>query len=172
MEELTVARVRRAHGLDGEVLVQAVTDDGAEIFVPDRSLSVRRAGRDEANAVLTVVTSRPHRGGFLLTFREIEGREAAERLLGAELLLHRDELRPLEDDEYFLHDLVGLEVVDEAAGTIGVVKDVYDAAGTWLAGVELDGRERLVPLRPETVRRVDVEAGRIEMSLPDGLLEL
>lgn len=172
MEELTVARVRRAHGLDGEVLVQTVTDDGAEIFVPDRPLSVRRAGRNGEHGVLTVATSRPHRGGYLLRFREIEGREAAERLLGAELLLHRDELRPLEEDEYFLHDLVGLEMVDETAGSIGVVKDVYDAAGTWLAGVEHDGREHLVPLRPETVRRVDVKAGRIETALPDGLLEL
>jgi 16S rRNA processing protein RimM len=172
MEELTVAWVRRAHGLDGEVLVKTETDDGAEIFVPDRPLSVRRAGRDAADEVLTVTTSRPHRGGFLLRFREIAGREAADRLLGAELRLHRDELRPLAEDEYFLHDLVGLEIVDEAAGRLGVVKDVYDAAGHWLAGVEVDGREHLVPLRPETVRRVDVEAGRIETTLPPGLMEL
>lgn len=172
MEELTVARVRRAHGLDGEVLVQAQTDDGDQIFVPDRPLSVRRAGREALNGVLTVATSRPHRGGYLLRFREVEGREAAERLLGAELLLHRDELRPLEENEYFLHDLVGMEVVDEAAGSIGVVRDVYDASGHWLAGVVLDGREHLVPLRPETVHRVDVEAGRIDVSLPEGLLEL
>jgi ribosomal 30S subunit maturation factor RimM len=62
--------------------------------------------------------------------------------------------------------------VDEAAGRLGVVKDVYDAAGHWLAGVEVDGREHLVPLRPETVRRVDVEAGRIDTTLPPGLMEL
>lgn len=173
MDVLTVARVRRAHGLAGEVLVHAETDDGAEVFRAERRLAVRppQGGRIPFDA-LTVVESRPHRGGFLLRFREIADREAATRLSGAELLLEREALRPLEEDEYFLHELVGLEVVDAERGRIGPIVDVYDTAAQVLAAVRVEGRELLFPLRPEMVRSVDMEGRRIEVELPAGLLEL
>lgn len=173
MDVLTVARVRRAHGLAGEVLVHAETDDGAEVFRAERRLVVRapRGGRTPFDEV-TLVESRPHRGGYLLRFREIADRETAQALLGAELLMEREELRPLADDEYFLHELVGLDVVDAEQGAIGPIVDVYDAGGQVLAAVRIEGRERLFPLRREMVRSVDMEARRIEVALPGGLLEL
>lgn len=173
MDVLTVARVRRAHGLAGEVLVQAETDDGVEVFRAGRRFDVRAPrGAKVGPGELTVTESRPHRGGFLLRFREVADRETAERLQGAELLMDRDDLRPLEDDEYFLHELVGLEVVDEAHGSLGPVLEIYDTAGQVLASVTVDGRERLLPLRRETVRHVDREARRIDVTMPSGLLEL
>jgi len=173
MDVLTVAHVRRAHGLTGEVLVQVETDDGADIFCADRRFEVRSPrGATTALRELTITESRPHRGGFLLRFREVVDRESAEGLRGAELLLDREELRPLEDDEYFLHELVGLEVVDEGYGSLGPILEIYDAAGQLLALVKIDGRERLLPLRRETVRRVNREARRIEVTMPTGLLEL
>lgn len=173
MEALTVARVRRAHGLAGEVLVHAETDDGDEVFVADRRFAVRAAVGEAAPVrELTLRESRPHRGGWLLRFAEVGDRPSAEALRGAELQLARDELRPLEDDEYFLHELVGLEVVDEERGSVGPIVEVYDTAGQVLAAVRVEGRERLIPLRSEIVRRVDVEARRIEVELPGGLLEL
>lgn len=173
MDVLTVARVRRAHGLAGEVLVHAETDDGDAVFIPERRLAVRppRGGRTPFDE-LTVVGSRPHRGGYLLLFREIGDREAAGTLLGAELLLEREELRPLAEDEYFLHELVGLEVVDAERGNIGPIVDVYDTAAQVLATVRVEGREVMFPLRREMVRGVDVEARRIDVELPAGLLEL
>ena len=173
MDVLTVAHVRRAHGLAGEVLVHAETDDGDEVFVPGRRLAVRTAaGRRTPHTELTLVGSRPHRGGYLLSFREVADREAAEALLGAELLLDREALRPLEEDEYFLHELVGLSLVDGTLGELGRIDEVYDAAGQLLASVRIDGKERLVPLRRETVVGVDREARRIDVALPAGLLEL
>lgn len=173
MDGLTVARVRRAHGLAGEVLVQAETDDGAEVFRPDRRFEVRGPrGAAIGYRRLTLTDSRPHRGGYLLRFREVVDRGGAEALLGAELLVDRDELRPLAEGEYFLHELVGLEVVDETHGSLGAIREVYDTAGQVLASVKVDGRERLLPLRRETVRRVDREARTIAVAMPAGLLEL
>ena len=173
MHVLTVARVRRAHGLAGELLVHAETDDGAEVFTADRRFGVRAPGGAEAVVrELTLVESRPHRGGYLVKFREIVDREAAEKLLGAELVLDRDELRPLDEGEYFLHELVGLEVRDERQGSLGPIVEVYDTTGQVLAAVRVDGRERLFPLRREFVRKIERTAGRIDVALPDGLLEL
>lgn len=178
MEELMVARIKRAHGLVGEVLVHAETDDGAEVFGVERRFAVRpRPGKVPATAPpvlreVTLMESRPHRGGYLLRFREIGDRDAAQRLVGAELLLEREELRPLAEDEYFLHELVGLEVVDRERGSLGPVEDVYDASGQPLASVRIDGREQLIPLRREMVDGVDMDARRIDVSLPRGLLDL
>lgn len=178
MGEFTVARVKRAHGLAGEVLVHAETDDGDEVFGIERRFAVRpKRGKVPATAPpiareVTLLESRPHGGGYLLRFREIADRDAAQRLVGAELLLERDELRPLAEDEYFLHELVGLEVVDRERGSIGPVEDVYDASGQPLASVRIDGREQLIPLRREMVDGVDMEARRIDVRLPSGLLDL
>lgn len=173
MDVLTVARVRRAHGLAGELLVHAETDDGAEVFRVDRKFGLRvERGRETVVREVTLVESRPHRGGYLLRFREIVDRDTAQTLLGAELVLERDDLRPLDEDEYFLHELVGLDVIDERQGSLGPIVDVYDTAGQVLAAVRVDGRERLFPLRREFVRNVDMEARHVDVALPDGLLEL
>lgn len=173
MDVLTVARVRRAHGLAGEMLVHAETDDGAEVFQAERRFRVRLGhGAETVVREMTLIESRPHRGGYLLRFREVVDRDTAQTLLGAELLLEREDLRPLAEDEYFLHELVGLDVLDERQGSLGPIVDVYDTGGQVLAAVRVGGRERLFPLRREFVQKVDMDARRIEVALPDGLLEL
>lgn len=172
MDEITVARIRRTHGLAGELQVQSETGDGTETFQPGRRFKVRIIGRETPHTTLTLEMSRPHKGGFLVRFAEVSDLEDARRLLGAELLLGLDELRPLDEGEFFLHDLVGLEIVEPDGCSLGTIADVYDAGGQILAAVVLDGREQLFPIRPETVRRIDIEAGTIEVSLPAGLLEL
>jgi 16S rRNA processing protein RimM len=172
MNELIVARIGKPHGLDGELLVRSVTADGESVFQPGRQFRVRRTGEEGPGETLTLEQSRPHRGGFLLRFAEIADRDVGRGLLGAELLVTLDELRPLEDGEFFLHDLVGLEIIEADGNQLGRITDVYDAAGQLLASVDVEGRERLFPVRSETVRRIDLEAGTIEVSLPVGLLEL
>ncbi len=173
MDVLTVARVRKAHGLAGEVLVHAETDDGAELFQAERRFGMRiERGTETVVREVTLIESRPHRGGYLLRFREIGDRDTAQTLLGAEIVLGREDLRPLDEDEYFLHELVGLDVIDERQGSLGPVVDVYDTAGQVLAAVRVDGRERLFPLHREFVRSVDMEARTVEVALPSGLLEL
>lgn len=127
---------------------------------------------DAPDAMLTLEQSRPHKGGYLLRFAELANRDASHRLLGAELLVAVDELRPLEDGEFFVHDLVGLEIIEVDGRQLGRIADVYDAAGQLLAAVDVGGRERLFPVRSETVLRIDLESGTIEVSLPAGLLEL
>lgn len=167
--------MRRAHGLSGEVLVYVDTDDAPDVFRLERRFGVRakRSGEDRPSPCeVTLLESRPHRGGLLLRFAEVTGRDAAEALVGAELVVERDELRPLEEGEYFLHELVGLEVVDERAGELGPVAEVYETAARPLAAVRIDGKERLFPLHGEVVRKVDLEERRIEVTLPPGLLDL
>jgi len=172
MDELTVARIGRPHGLAGEFLVRSETDDGPDVFLPGRRFLLRFTRQDLPDKALTLETSRPHKGGFLLKFAEVSDVESARRLMGAELALPSDELRPLDEGEFFLHELVGLDIVEVGGRRLGTIADVYDTAGQLLAAVDIEGKQLLFPVRRETVRRIDMDAGTMEVSLPVGLLEL
>ena len=166
-----VARLLKAHGLDGEILASIDTGDPEFVFVPGREFRfVEPTGSPMRS--LTLETARPHKGGYLLRFREIGDREAVDVVRGREITVPPDALRPLEENEFFLHDLVGLEAWREGGERIGAVSEVYELGGRILLGVEVQGDEKLVPFRPELVRSVDRESGRVWIDPPPGLLEL
>ena len=170
MDEIVVALVRRAHGLEGEVHVELATGDPDHVFVEDRRLTlVRSDGRDAVG--LTLASARRHKGGLLLRFREIADRTAAESLRGAELTLPEDELRELDENEFFLHDLVGYEVVRSDGRPVGEVVTSYETGAQLLLGIRDGGREVLVPFGRQLVTEVDREARRIVIDPPPGLLE-
>jgi len=170
--EIAVARLVRAHGLGGEILANPTTSDAETIFAPGRVFQVTEGGPEEAPTELVLASARPHKGGFLLRFDGYVDREGAESLRGLEIGLPEEELRPLEEDEFFLHQLVGLEAWRTGGERIGPVLDVYELGGQVLLGIESEGRERLVPFRREMVERVDLEARRVWIDPPPGLLEL
>lgn len=172
MDAIVVARLRKAHGLEGEILASIDTGDPGLIFVPGREFGLAEQPTGHPIRSLTLLTARPHRGGYLLRFREIGDRQAVDRVRGLEITVPADALRPLEEDEFFLHELVGLEAWREGGDRIGAVIEVYDLGGQILLGVDVQGQERLVPFRPEMVRNVDRTAGRVWIDPPPGLLEL
>ena len=171
MDMVLVASVSRAQGLTGQVQVRLETDEPERVFTSGRIFSV-----DEPPlglpARLTLESARPHGRGWVLTFEEIGERAVAERYAGRRLLLPIEELPRLEEDEYFLHELVGLEVRDETRGSVGRVTAVYEVAGRPLLEVHDGDRERLVPFGEEFVSRVDREAGVMWIEAPEGLLDL
>lgn len=171
MERIVVARVSRAHGLAGALHLKSETDYPEEVFAPGRSLRVE-TDRFGLPRSLTVVSAAPHAGGWLVHVEELEDRRMAEEYRGALLYLSREELRDPGEGEYFLHDLVGLEVVDEETGALGRVRQVYEGPAGAILGVSVEGEEKLVPFSRETVEEVDLGGGRIRVRLPAGLLEL
>jgi len=170
MVELVVAKVRKAHGLDGEVLVELATDDPDDVFRAERVFGVRGGGSRGPHR-LTLTGTRRHKGGLLLEFQEIRNRTEADRLRGMELCLPVDELRPLDADEFFVHELVGYVVERSGGEVIGEVVTSYETGAQLLLGVESEGGEVLVPFGRQLVREVDREARRIVIDPPPGLLE-
>lgn len=170
MDELVVARVRRAHGLGGEVLVELLTGDPDEVFVEDRCFRIA-GGRGEGPGRLSLAGVRRHKAGLLLRFQEISDRAGAEHLRGSELTLRADELRPLDEDEYFLHDLVGYSVVRSGGDRVGEVATSYETGAQLLLGVATGAGEVLIPFGRQLVTEVDREGRRIVIDPPPGLLE-
>ena len=169
--QLVVGRVGRPHGLRGEVTVEVRTDDPGQRFMAGSSLATVPAERGP----LKVAGSRWHSGRLLVRFAGYEDRDAAEELRDTILAIDSDELEPLEDpDDFYDHDLIGLQVVTAVGDPVGAVSDVLHYGQDMLViegtGTR-SGAEILVPFVAAIVPEVDVAAGRLVIDPPPGLLD-
>lgn len=172
---VTVGRIGKAHGLRGEVSVEAWTDDPegrfsvGTVFVTGPAAAARPAA-------LTVAGVRLRSGRWLLRFDGVDDRTAAEALRGTHLLLEARDRPVLDDpDDFYDSDLIGLQARTPDGGVLGQVSDVvHGPAGDYLV-VELTGppaREHLVPFVSEIVPVLDVANGYVVVDPPEGLFEL
>ncbi len=166
---VVVGRIGRAHGIKGEVLIDVRTDEPEQRLGPG---AVLVTDPTEVGP-LTIAAGRVHSGRLLLRFAGVEDRTAAELLRGTVLLadVDPDEL-PDEDDEWYDHQLVGLDVVRVDGSVVGEVREVLHLPmQDVLAITRPDGDEVLVPFVAAMVPEVDVAANRLVIDPPAGLLE-
>ena len=170
-EWLTVARLTRTRGLRGEVVAHLTTDfpealaERKEVFLWD--------GETEPRPV-KVERARFHKNTLLFQFDGINTIEAAEPLVGLEIQLPRTEATPLPAGAHYLHDLAGCRVVETGTGNaLGEVREVEGTPGNFrLAVATPEGKELLIPFTEEFCPRIDTDAKVIEVTLPNGLLDL
>lgn len=148
--------------------------DVPDRFAPERVLQV--LSPEGAPRRLTIASVRPHRGALLIWFEEVVDRDGVESLRGAILAVGRDEVPRAPDDTYYYFQLVGCRVRDIREGELGEVVDVAEDGGGVLLIVD-DGERRVpIPFVRDMVRRVEPRGsgseGRIELELPEGLLEI
>jgi len=176
-EFIIVGRVRKAHGIRGEVVVEAITDAPDAVFAAGRRVFAGTVAGDLApnRTELHVASSRPFNEGLLVAFSELPDRTVAETWRGRYLLLPAGELPPPSDEEVYIHELLGMRVELETGEVVGTVLDTYDLP----QGLALDVR-RAPPREAETVlilydertiASVDKAARVIVVTPPDGLLE-
>ncbi|HJU86517.1 MAG TPA: ribosome maturation factor RimM [Gemmatimonadota bacterium] len=171
-EHLAVGRIVKAHGIRGEVAVFPLTEN-EDRFEPGSRLFLcpTAEGRGSVLAVM-VESARPHQGRWLLTLDRIEDRTHAEQHVGSFLLVPRVEAEAArEEDEWFLHALVGRRVVDDAGVSLGEVLEVLETPGAVMLEIGVaGGARRLLPFVREFVARVGEE--EIVVTPPEGWLEL
>jgi 16S rRNA processing protein RimM len=124
----------------------------------------------EGGRALMVETARLHGDRYLVKFQGVDARDDAARLRGA-LYVRSDELRELEKDEFWPHDLIGCEVVTRAGAAIGRIIGVVPGAAQDLLRVESKRGERLIPMVKDMVAEVDTGARRVVVDPPEGLLD-
>lgn len=174
---LIVGRVRKAHGIRGEVVVELLTDEPDAIFASGRRVFAGNTTGDLARdrQELHIRSVRPFNEGLLVSFAEVPDRNAAELWRNRYLLLPAEEVPAPDEDEVYLHDLIGMRVDLEDGATIGTVVDVYELP----LGLAVDVRRAaprdqetvLLPWDDRTVASVDREARVIVVTPPEGLLE-
>jgi 16S rRNA processing protein RimM len=170
--DLVVGRVVRAHGVTGEIVVEIRTDDPDIRFARGSSLRGKPSrGGPESRYVIDSV--RDHGGRLLVRLEGVADRNAADALRGTVFLVDSADLPPIEDpDEFYDHQLEGLQVVTTAGAAVGSVAEVLHTAAGELLSVRSDEGEVLVPFVSAIVTSVSLADQTIVIDPPDGLLEL
>jgi 16S rRNA processing protein RimM len=170
--DLVVGRVVRAHGVTGEVVVEVRTDDPDTRFAPGTTLRAKPSrGGPERDYV--VDSAREHSGRLLLRLDGVADRTAADSMRGTLFLVDSADLPPIEEpDEFYDHQLEGLEVVTTTGTPVGSVAEVLHTAAGELLSVRTEDGEVLVPFVSAIVTAVSLTDQTIEIDPPDGLLEL
>jgi 16S rRNA processing protein RimM len=168
---LVVGRLRKPHGLKGDVTLFPLTDDPATVFAPGRSVWLVGLDGEVVAGPLTVERSRVYHREWLVKFAGAEGREALEPWRGLFLAVPAEQLAPPAKDEVYLHELEGFSVrlPDETA--LGLVTAVYEMPTGLMIEVQGSKREFLLPYKKEFVRSVDREGRRLVVVPPEGLIE-
>jgi 16S rRNA processing protein RimM len=167
-DRVEVGRVLAPHGVRGEVAVESFSDV-EERFSPGAEL-LTAAGRPGLER-LTIDSVRPHRGALLVRFAGVADRDAADALRGAVLEVPREAVPAPPEGTWYHFQLDGCRCRDARLGDLGEVVAVIEDGGGVLLAVEGGGRRLLVPFVRAFVREVAPEEGRIELDLPEGLIE-
>ena len=175
-----LARIRRTQGRKGEVFAEILTDFPEKFAVrrrlwlvpEDPSGSTKPDPRE-----MELWGHWRHKGGIVLHFEGVDSISAAEKLSGLIVAIPKAERVALAEDEVYLGDLIGCLLVDVTANVpivAGEITDVDRSAGPveLLMVRGIGGEEILIPFAKSYVRRIDVQAKRVEMVLPEGLLDL
>ena len=159
----------RTQGRRGEVAVELHTASrerfpkGFRVFALDKHNQRRE---------LVVEDAWPHKGLVVLKFRGVENISQAETLVACEIQVPRAERLPLSAGEVYVSDLVGCAVFDRGA-EVGRIADVQFGSGDApLLTVKAGGKEYLLPFAEAYLVKVDTEGKRIDMNLPEGMVEL
>ncbi len=171
-----LARIVRPQGRRGEVLADIFTDF-PEHFTERKRLFLRPPQGTETMREARVESHWLHKGRVVLKFSQVDSIADAETLRGFEVVIPREERMPLEGDAVYVSDLLGVRVIDVSRGgaeDAGEITDVEpEAAGPAMLVVRTPaGDERLIPFVRAYLRKIDLEAKRMEMELPLGLLAM
>ena len=173
-EELViVGRVRRPHGVRGEVLIEPLTDEPDAVYASGRRVfggTVEGPMPGDAPE-LTVIETRPFKDGLLVRFEEIGDRTAAELWNGRLLLVPESELTPLEEGEVYQHELKGMTVELSSGEVVGEVTDVFEVPQGLLLDVARERGTVLVPFSGDIIVGVDRARRVVRIEPPEGLLD-
>jgi 16S rRNA processing protein RimM len=169
-DRIALGIIRKAHGVRGEASVQAWSDS------PERFndvSSVTLVSPDELSTRDAAIESvRIHAGRALIKFAGIESPEEVQLLQNWTVEVPSSQARKLDDDEYFLHDLVGLTLIDSDGSSRGKVIEIEETGGGVLLVVEGSRGRFDVPFAADICTKVDLEAKTIAVSLPEGIEDL
>ena len=161
--KLCVGEIVNTHGIRGEIKVVPLVDDVNDLleytyyFVGDKKYEVEN--------------TRFHKNFVLIKLRDIDDIDIAEKLKGKFLELPREDLKPLPEGSYYICDLVGLKVIDEKLGELGIINEVFNTGSNDVYVVEYKNKPLCIPVLDGVVKEVDLYNGIMNVVLPNGLLD-
>jgi 16S rRNA processing protein RimM len=163
---VTLGEIVAPFGLRGEVKLLAQTD------FPDRVATHATLYLGPKHQPYALLETRPHGGVILLRFDGIDDLTAAEKLRGLIVCIPQAEAAPLAEDQYYIHDLIGLRAIHINGTELGTVMDVFVGSGQELLAIRRAGRQNvLVPLVKALVPAIDLTDRTVTIDPPAGLFD-
>jgi 16S rRNA processing protein RimM len=167
-EFVTIAQVIKTQGRNGEVAARLFTDFPERFATRKQLFALDTAGRRRE---LELQDHWFHKDHVVLKFKEVDSITDAETLIGSEIQIPRSQRASLQADEIYVSDLTGCRVYDSGR-EIGTIEDIrFDAGEAPLLIVKGD-KEYLLPFVAAYIEKIAIGQKRVEMKLPQGLLEL
>ncbi len=164
----SLGKIIKKHGYKGEVVIKLDTDE-PELYKKLESAFI------EFNGMLVPFffekCIQQHNTNLRVTFENVPI-EQIEQLMGAEVFLPLSFLPQLADDQFYYHEIIGFNIIDDHFGPIGTIIGVNDAGPQPLFEIEKDNKEILIPINDHFIKKVDKSNGVIEVITPEGLLDI
>ena len=165
---VAIARIGRYRGIEGEVFIHPFFDLQAAKLADIAATITWEDGRKLETVIVAI---RPQANKTVCKLACSNDMDEARALVHGEIEISRDHLPPLDQDEFFIEDLVEMEAVTVDGKELGKVDSILKASLSTLLVIKGAG-EYLIPFVPEIVTEVDMESGKIIIDPPAGLLEI
>jgi len=164
LQQLAVGRVLRPHGVRGDLLVDAYSDE-LQTLEPETEVFL---GSSPASHL--VVSVRPHQGRLLLKLSGCVDRNQAEQFRGLEVRVTLKRADPLPAGVYYHRQIIGLQVIELDGRVLGEVAEILETGGNDVYVVRAaGGTELLLPAISSVILNTDLEKGQIQVAIPRGL---
>ncbi len=165
---LRIGKLVATHGVQGDLILAHITGKAGWLKVGDVLFVALRKGSNIPHFVSKI--RRENEEEIILHLEDTDTPESARMLVGKDAFVAEQVLATVSQDSPLLW--IGFEAIDEKEGSLGPVDDVYQTAQQWLATVHIQGKEVLLPLVDQTLKKIDIPNRKLYLSLPHGLLEV
>ncbi|MBU2498166.1 MAG: ribosome maturation factor RimM [Proteobacteria bacterium] len=166
---LLVGKVSRPHGLGGILRIWSYARSEETFLESGRVFLKPSSGETHEYRVLSVVR---HKNVYLMKLKGLDSIEAAEEYRGAAIFISKEALRREGEEEYFWHEIIGLEVYLEPGRFIGTIRHILPTGGHDIYVVQGDRGEVLIPATHEVVKDIDRVNKKMIVSEIEGLFDL
>ena len=162
MDLIKIAKIVSAHGLNGEVKIFPYTDDlngfkdYNEIYIDGEELEI--------------ISQKIASKFIVLKLKGFDYIDDVKRLIDKDVFIDKAKMPSLDEGEYYIHELIAMEVYSEADKFIGTVKDVMETSANHVLVVDHDGKEALIPFVKAFIKELDLKHRKIKVKLIEGLL--
>lgn len=162
---LAVGKLRHAHGIHGEILMEVFTD------FPERLIPGAILYLNSENDQLRLIKCRPHREGLLMTFEGYTTPEQISQFRNQVLYVKANDRPPLADGEYYQHQLINLHVATDAGVSIGTVTEILETGASDVLVIRPEiGPEVLIPIVDTFIQSIDLTNREITVHIIPGIL--
>ena len=164
---IAIGKIRKSWGLTGHVKVKSYAES------PDTYRRIRDMYIAKANNTIPLMLEsiKEHREDLLMKFQGRNRIEEVEDILQETLYMHKRDLAPLEEGEYYWHQLIGMDVQTDSGKHLGTLREIISTGSNDVYVVQNEEQEILIPAIEDVIRKVEVDKNRMTIHPLDGMLD-